>query len=324
MVLDDKDAIELTRRRLEDEIKEKVEGELFRYYRNIGSIIIAVLGAVGITFGWPALLSRIDDQIERKVKEPVEAATKSAQKAKEIADDILLRLEDKQENLNQSIGRLGGKFDEMHVRYGAASAQVEAVEEHVAEMRQLTAFFKKKVQANPVSREEIGQLEARLATVISETRKLAASIKTLGVQASDQNQTAKRVEKKLETIDIPVPSELEREADKNPRTNATAYVQFAGGKREDIQLVSQILRDTGWTVPGEERLTIAAGKHEVRYFHEVDAKAAQLLAEDVNKAIVTAGFPQKQGKEVTWNKVSVKNLPATGIIELWIEIPFRK
>jgi uncharacterized membrane protein YheB (UPF0754 family) len=276
---------------------------------------------VGITIGWPALLSRIDAQIEIKVKAPVEAATKTATKAKKIADDILVRLEDKQENLNQSIGRLGGKFDEMHVRYGAASAQIETVEEHVGEMRQLTAFFKTKVQTNPVSREEISQLEARLATVISETGKLAAAVKMLGSRASDQDTIAASVEKKLKTIGIKLPSGVKSVTDENPRSNATAYVQFAGGKREDIQLISQNLRDVGWTVPSEERLRTAAGKREVRYFHDSDAKIAQLLAEDVNKAITVVGFAPK---EVTWNKVSVKNLPAVGILEIWLEIPIRK
>ncbi len=47
------DEVELTRRRLEEQVKAKVEGDLFRYYRNVGSIVAAVLAAVGIFIGWP-------------------------------------------------------------------------------------------------------------------------------------------------------------------------------------------------------------------------------------------------------------------------------
>lgn len=324
MPLDDEDAYELARRRLEDDVKKKVEDDLFRYYRNIGSIIITVLGMVGITIGWPALLSRIDDQIQIKVQEPVEAATKIATKAKKIADEILVRLEDKQENLNQSIGRLGGKFDEMHNRYGAASAKIEEVETNIGEIKQLTEFFRIRIQNKPVSREDINQLEARLTTVISETRKLASVVKTLDSNSLDQDLIAASVDKNLKKIDIKFPSNVKSDTNRVSRSNSTVYVQFAGGKREDIQLISQNLRDVGWTVPGEERLRTALGKRVVRYFHDSDEKAAELLAQDVNKAIVAVGFSLKKEEEMKWNKVFAKNLPAVGILEVWLEIPIHK
>lgn len=322
MPLDDQDAYELLRRRLEDDVKQKVESDLFRYYRNLGSIIIAVLGAVGISIGWPALLARIDTQIAIKVKEPVAAATKTANDANEIANGILARLEDKQENLNQSIGRLGGKFDEMHVRYGQASSQIETVEEHVGEMRQLTEFFKSRVQSNPVSREEIRQLEARLAEVIAQTGVLADAINALGADAPGPEQPVSKAQRKLKEIyaEQAIAVEIAQATDANPRMHATVYVQFAGGRREDIQLISKYLLDAGWTVPGEERLGAAAGKREVRYFHDSDAATADLLAEDVNKAVTAVGF-KRLG--VKGRQVAVKHKPAAGILELWVEIPLR-
>lgn len=322
MPLDDDDKYELVRRRLEDEVKSKVEGELFRYYRNLGSIIITVLGAVGITIGWPALVSRIDAQIAKQVEVPVALATQTANDANKIANGILAQLEHKQENLNQSIGRLGGKFDEMHVRYGKASAQINTVEEHVGEVRQLTEFFKGRVQTNPVSREELTQLDARLTEIVSQTGVLAAAITKLGSGATGQSSAVTIAEEQLNRIYKEQTSAAEnaKATDASPRINATAYVQFAGGKRGDMELISKNLRDVGWTVPGEERIGAAAGKKEVRYFHDSDAEAASLLAKDVNKAIIAVGF---NPMEVVASKVPVKNLPAVGIIELWLEIPLR-
>ena len=58
MALMDKDEEELLQRRLVETIRANVEANLFRYYRNLGSLIITVLGLVGVTFGRPALPSR--------------------------------------------------------------------------------------------------------------------------------------------------------------------------------------------------------------------------------------------------------------------------
>lgn len=271
---------------------------------------------------WPALVSRIDAQIDKQVEVPVALATQTASKANVIANVILAQLEDKQENLNQSIGRLGGKFDEMHVRYGEASAQIDTVEEHVGEVRQLTEFLKGRVQTNPVSREELTQLDARLTEIVSQTAVLAAAIKKLGSGATGQSSAVTNAEEQLKRIYEEQTSAAEnaKATDANPRINATAYVQFAGGKRGDMELISKNLQDVGWTVPGEERIGTAAGKREVRYFHDSDAEAASLLAKDVNKAIIAVGF---KPMDVVARKAPVKNLPAVGIIELWLEIPLR-
>jgi hypothetical protein len=321
MSLEDQDAYELTRRRLEDDVKKKVEGDLFRYYRNLGSIVVTVLGAVGIGLGWPALLERIDTQIAKQVEKPVKEATTAANEAGAIAHGILERLAEKQEAINQSIGRLGVKFDEVHVRYGEASAQVDKVEEHVVELRQLSEFFKEKVQSDPVTRDDLLQLEGRLAEIVSQTRVLAAAVDTLG-RAASQKLDLGEAEQKLTTLyrQQTEAVKIAEAAAANPRTRATAYVQFTGGNRADIQAVSAKLRASGWTVPGEERLGAAAGKHEVRYFRDSDRSAAELLATDVAAALADVGLPRVQ---ITPKKVSVGKLPPEGILELWIEIPLR-
>jgi hypothetical protein len=105
----------------------------------------------------------------------------------------------------------------------------------------------------------------------------------------------------------------------DPRQASKVYVQFAGGARGDIERVSGHLRSNGWTVPPEERIGSAAGKHEIRYFHELDRAAALLLRDDYNRALEQSGF--KPDVAVTSGPVPVKQLPGKGTLEVWIELP---
>ncbi|MBA1140278.1 DNA/RNA non-specific endonuclease [Mesorhizobium neociceri] len=91
----------------------------------------------------------------------------------------------------------------------------------------------------------------------------------------------------------------------------TVYVQFAGMTREDAQVLSAKMRTLGWGIPkpGEERVSAAAGKNEVRYNPDVDAdhRAAELLAADLTAA----------GQAVT-----IRAVPVIGAntLEIWISI----
>ncbi|WP_096786390.1 DNA/RNA non-specific endonuclease [Rhodobacter sp. CZR27] len=66
----------------------------------------------------------------------------------------------------------------------------------------------------------------------------------------------------------------------------TAYLQFAGMTRERARGFAAALRNLGWTVPEEERVTAAQSLNEVRFNPglEADAAAALLLAADLEAA----------------------------------------
>ena len=71
-------------------------------------------------------------------------------------------------------------------------------------------------------------------------------------------------------------------------------------------------------MPGEERIATAAGKHEVRFFHDTDREAAQRLADATLSALVDMGPYDKTilVRDLTGAKTKTR----VGTIELWIEL----
>ncbi len=329
MPMEEEDTFELLRRRLEDDVKSEVEGALFRYYRNVGSTIIAVLGAVGYFIGWPAMLSHIDlevkEQIQALISEPVAEAKKAAEDAQHIARVSLHGLETKQSTINESIGRLGPKFDKIQVRYGTATEQIENLEEATGEMRQLTNFLRNQAQAEPVKRDEIVELQTRISKVIEQIRALADVIEPTEDTSDRTTQIVetKRILDEISTTQREVTANLVSKIG-DLRASSTVYVQFAGGKRSDIQLVSEVLRKEGWRIPSEERVGAAAGKSEIRYYHESDKGAADLLAANLTDAVVS--IESTAVKKVAVKKLNANDFatpPVKGILEVWLEIPLR-
>jgi hypothetical protein len=95
--------------------------------------------------------------------------------------------------------------------------------------------------------------------------------------------------------------------------------QFAGGSREQAQLVSKALQDKGYKIPGEERIGTAAGKHEVRYFYAGQKTVATQLATDTTQALQRLGYPSLSVSAVFAGDPTKSN--PDGKLELWLEIP---
>lgn len=115
-------------------------------------------------------------------------------------------------------------------------------------------------------------------------------------------------------IEVLVPEDLEL---------PIVYVQFSGLAREKIEEISNILRDIGYSVPGEERLAAAAGRHEVRFFWEKDRAAAELLAADTEQVLGDLGYQDViQVRDFTnW---SDGPKPKWKTVELWLEPVIQK
>ncbi|MCA0870868.1 hypothetical protein LCL97_08535 [Seohaeicola saemankumensis] len=108
------------------------------------------------------------------------------------------------------------------------------------------------------------------------------------------------------------------ESDGNP----LVYVQFAGVARERIQQISEELRRFSYELPGEERLSTAAGKHEVRYFWDDDREAARALASRTNDVLADLGYRANVIAEDLTGFGGKK--PQKNTLELWLEpIPLR-
>jgi hypothetical protein len=325
MSLTDEENFELQRRRLEDAVKSKVEAELFRYYRNLGSIIITILAAVGIAIGWPQLKGIINDeishQISKQVEIPVAKAREVAEHAQDIAEESLANLEAQQENLISAIGRVRPKLDDIQVQYGSASEQIKSLVEQTEEMRELQAFLKTQAQSNPIKREEFAALETRISNVVGQIQVLAESLKTLNLDSTTTAQIT-QVEEGLGFISTEIATTANQV--RTPQEVSTVYVQFAGGARSDIVLVTDKLRADGWRVPGEERTPVAAGKRLIRYYYDYDKQAAEALANDLSQALEETGFASI--KPIVTEKLDptdFKTPPVEGILEVWLEIPLR-
>jgi hypothetical protein len=96
------------------------------------------------------------------------------------------------------------------------------------------------------------------------------------------------------------------------------FIQFAGYKRETVVAIARTLKDKGWSVEdadrGGERIGLAAGKFEVRYFNPKDLVLAKALAADMYTV-------DRQSRGATVLEVparSVKGTVPAGHLELWI------
>lgn len=324
------DQVELIRRRLEEDVKAKVERDLFRYYRNLGSIVIAALGFVGVVIGWPQLKALVREQVEsqvtRQVKAPVEAAQavtadaeKMADKARRTAEEILARLEERQLELKDDIGRVNARYDEAAVSYGAHKSRLNGLNGEIDSLQQAVGYFRDLARKDPVSRAELDELKRSVASIAAQASDLASLLAAL----NGDRDRADALQQGLSSVAASERDSLKQQeaaSKADPKGTSTVFVQFAGGRRKDIEAVSSALKKEGWVIPGEERIGDAAGLHEIRYFHDDDRAAAEMLQKDYNDALVAAGFKQTQ-VQVKEQTTQVKNLPARGVLEVWLQIP---
>jgi hypothetical protein len=100
------------------------------------------------------------------------------------------------------------------------------------------------------------------------------------------------------------------------QAEARLFVQFAGYPRPEIVALADTLTQEGWQVEGAdrggERIVLAAGLNEVRYFNPADAGLAAALAMSIQTAI--------PGKAVAVKDLSASRYgkDASGLLELWI------
>ena len=323
MALMETDEEELLQRRLEDKIRENVEDKLFRYYRNVGSMIIAAFGVVGVTIGWPALenliKTTITTQIENQVKEPVKRAKETAHEAERIVAIVLERIQTKQDDLHKSLGRLGVKSDDLSVEFAKVNEQITRMIERADELKETTDLFQEQFRFTLATQDDLKVINKDIGELALKSKELADAIQRLQT-GDDQSPPTQDTWNAYNRVATQAQERAKSVASTSIRS--TVYVQFAGGRREDIRSVSEILKAEGWLIPGLERTSSAASKKEVRYFYEGDAKAATKLADDVTKALADIGFDSIV--ITSKNFTSYQKPPRPGVLELWVEIPLRR
>lgn len=325
MALLEKDEEELLQRRLEEEIRANVESKLFRYYRNVGSVIITILSLVGISIGWPALQSLIEStietQISEQVQEPVTKAQGVASQAEELARtsrqavEIGLELiRDKQSRITDTLGKLDARSDDLNSTFSKVYAQIDKLNQNAEELQQRMKTFNEQFKFNLATQDDISAINRDLTSLAERSRDLAVAVQRIkGITGSSSENITSSFDQ--------VASEAKERSEMATTTKSTVYVQFAVGRREDIKFVSEKLKAKEWLIPGEERTSKADGLKEIRYFHVQDRPAADKLAEDTNTALDEIGFDAIS--VVVKDYTKFPKPPRQGVLELWVSIPLR-
>ena len=327
MALMEKDEEELLQRRLEETIRANVEAKLFRYYRNVGSLIITILGIVGVTIGWPALQAQIrtaiETQISAQVQKPVADARDVATQAEKLAEDSrravetgLSLIRDKQTRITDTLGRLDARSDDLNGTFAKVYAQIAKLNQNAEDLQERMDTFNEQVKFNLATQDDLNAINRDLSALATKSSDLAAAVQ--GIQASSGSVDG---EMALANSFEDVATQAKERSETVATTKSTVYVQFAGGRREDIKTIIEKLKNRDWLVPGEERTPNAAGLKEIRYFHAQDADGAERLAADTNAALDEIGF----GTVVVSAKdfTSFPKPPRQGVLELWVTIPGR-
>ncbi len=324
MSLPDADQLELLQRRLEERVRSSVETRLFRHYRNIGSVLITALGLVGITVGWPALSGMIErqvkSQIAAQVTQPVEQAREVASEAEALAetsvrevDKGLTLIQDKQDRITETLGRLDLRSEELNGYFARINAQIADLNLNTEDVQSKIDGFNAQLKFNLATQEDIAAIDRDLVALAEQARSLTTALGALngnvewtgrsdGAEADYYAEVVGNTKVRSEAAAV---------------TKSTVYVQYSGGRRDDINALNDKLLDSNWLVPAAERSASAAGFREIRFFHEQDAAAADNLAAAVNRALADVGL---SGLTVTSQFLrDFPKPPRQGVLELWID-----
>ena len=307
-VLDD-DKLELIERQLADRVAERVRSSLFRLYASVGVAVIGVVGFVSwdiVSDIKSEIIEAIDKEIESKRAEITERVTETRIIAKR-ANDVIQRVEK--------------QLDEFEPQAEDLDETIQKVKALNVTSQDLIAAYSSEIQPLVSNVESLSQRLVALAKQVDELNTLASDSRLnteAGIQKTPQERSAaiqSVISESKEAEQILVQA----------RKKITVFFQFAGGRREQAEDLSAALTADGYIVPGEDREGGAAGKHEVRYFHDGDEATAQRLAEDTTHALRTLKYKAPNPPDVI-----VKSLvsypgkkPRLGVLELWLEIPAR-
>ncbi len=309
----DDDRLELLERQLAERVTERVRPALFRLYASVG---VAVIGALGFV-SWDIvedikseiksdITAEIDRDIQSKRTEIAERVTETrilAQRASKIIQRVEQQLDDFQpqaENLDETIER---------VKTLNVTSQ-DLIVAYTQELQPLVSNVESLSNQLTVLAEQVNQLNT-LATAG-------------GVAPEDQpEQTYQERGDAIQSV-ISDTKEAEEQLVK-ARTKTTVFLQFAGGSRKQAEALAAALKAEGYVVPGTDREGAAAGRHEVRFFHEEDGEAAQRLAGDTDDALNSLAYEDSKAPAIAARSfVSYGGKkPRPGVLELWLEIPPR-
>lgn len=314
----DEDRLELLERRLADRVTERVRSDLFSWYAAIGTAVITVCGILGVNVVLSIrteIKSEIKQEFEQELQvkrdEVRELISETRLKAKE-ANDIIERV---QQELRAFRPQAEGLNDNIQ--------KVKILDDKIQKLDKISTSLDIASQRQPLD-SSVKSLQRQLIELAIQVDKLN-SIVTVSVQkpGGESAQAAQQRKAAIQSVISATQKAEQSLAKKRERT--TVFFQFAGGKREQAEALSEALKKADYIVPGEEREGGAAGKHQVRYFYTQDRVAAESLAQDATRALRNLGYSISQVPNIEakpFVSYSGKK-PSQGTVELWLEIPSR-
>ena len=314
----DEDRLELLERRLADRVTERVRSDLFSWYAAIGTAVITVCGILGVNVVLSIrteIKSEIKQEFEQElqvkrdeVRELISETRLKAKEAKVIIEQVqreLRAFRPQAEGLNDNIQK------------------VKILDDKIQKLDKISTSLDIASQRQPLD-SSVKSLQRQLIELAIQVDKLN-TIVTVSVQkpGGESAQAAQQRKAAIQSVISATQKAEQSLAKKRERT--TVFFQFAGGKREQAEALSEALKKADYIVPGEEREGGAAGKHQVRYFYTQDRVAAENLAQDATRALRNLGYSISQVpniEAIPFVSYSGKK-PSQGTVELWLEIPSR-
>jgi hypothetical protein len=307
------DKLELLERQLAEKVTERVRPALFRLYASVGVAVIAALGFVS----WD-IVTDIKDEIKTEIAEEIAADIKA--KRGEILELVTeTRLVARQaHDVIQSVENQLKDFE----------PQAENLDQTIEKVKSLNV---RSQDFLAIYEQELKPLASTVESLSNQLRLLAEQVDQLnaivpGAEPGSETSPAQTPQIRAEAIQSVISkTEGAKRSIEQARNQATVFFQFAGGRREQAEELSAILKSLGYIIPGEDREEGAANKHEVRYFHDDDGPAAERLAKDTTEALRDQGYNADAASDVVVEPYVTYGgkKPRPGVLELWLEIPAR-
>lgn len=307
----DDDKLELIERQLAEKVTERVRKALFKLYATAGVAVISVIGFVSWDIATD-IKTEIKDDIMTAINREIEA--KRVEITERVTETRIIA-----KRANEVIQRVERQLDEFEPQAADLDETIQKVKTLNVTSQDLIAAYTRELQPLVANVESLSQRLVELAQQVDQLN-LLATTKTLGGGAETQLTPEQR-----SAVIQSVISDS-KQADQRfvqARSKTTVFFQFTGGRREQAEDVSAVLKAEDYIVPGVDREGTAKGKHEVRYFHDDDRETARRLAEDTTRALRNLGYTADVVPDVVVRSLITYQgkLPRRGVLELWLDIP---
>ncbi|MCA2811007.1 MAG: hypothetical protein IM477_00025 [Microcystis sp. M090S1] len=314
----DEDRLELLERRLADRVTERVRSDLFSWYAAIGTAVITVCGILGVN-----VVLSIRTEIKSEIKQEFEQELQvKRDEVRELISETRLKAKEAKVIIEQ-VQRELRAFRPQAKGLNDNIQKVKILDDKIQKLDKISTSLDIASQRQPLD-SSVKSLQSQLKELAIQVDKLN-SIVTVSVQkpGGESAQAAQQRKAAIQSVISATQKAEQSLAKKRERT--TVFFQFAGGKREQAEALSEDLKKADYIVPGEDREGGAAGKHQVRYFYTQDRVAAESLAQDATRALRNLGYSISQVPNIEakpFVSYSGKK-PSQGTVELWLEIPSR-